>query len=156
MLPYMNQDEAASLIADKSFLQKFEELFDLNHTGQLPISEYLLALDNIEIPSIVNLPKSFEDFRNKVASLIENKNSNGFHNADVDLMHTEIHNFYKFIESIENSEAVIEINRLVRMILEYLQDTPISHLPELLFTAVTGSRNRAFATAVVRRFDMPL
>lgn len=156
MLLIMNQSGAMSNLADNIFLQKFEELFELNQTGEITITDYLHSLDKLDIPKEISLPLTFDEFRTRVERLLDNKSTNGFHNAEINLMHTEINNFYKFIEGVKKSQPVVEITTLVRLILEYLQDTPISHLPEFLFTALTGSNNRAFATAVVRRFDMPL
>lgn len=152
----MSTDEAVLTAADKSFLQQFEQLYDQIYTGQVSIQEYLANLDSLVIPQTIVVTQDFDSFKANIDYLLENKDQAGFQNAELYLMYGELESFYKFVEGIKREKAELELQLLVRFILEYLQDTHTSHLPEFYFTALAGSRNRAFVTAVVRRLDMPL
>ncbi len=152
----MDADEVVLTAADKSFLVQFERLYDSIYTGQLSIREYLDSIDALEIPQTIAVTQDYESFKANIDNLLENKDQAGFQNAELYLMCGDIENFFKFIEGVKKDKIELELHMLVRFILEYLQDTHTSHLPEFLFTALTGSRNRAFVTAVVRRLDMPL
>lgn len=152
----MSDTNLLPLFTDNDCLRHIEQIYTSYHQGKLSIAEYLKALDIASIPECTELPNSYNEFKERVNYLVSNKHKNGFQNAEFDIMNSELERFYKFVENLKLQKPIIEIAILARYILEYLQDTPISHLPELLFTALTGSTNRAFATAVTRRYDLPL